>query len=128
MILAAGLLWFAVMFGLGFLLGPVRILVLEPRFGATLAVLIEAVPMIAAMVVLAPWVARLFELPPTARARLGMGGAGLLLLLVADTLLGWLLFGRGLDALLDRPATWDGRVYLLLLLLFLVMPWLRRHA
>jgi hypothetical protein len=126
--LVAGVLWFAVMFGLGFLLGPVRIFLLEPRFGATAAVLIEAVPMVAAMVLLAPWVARLFELPPTAPARLGMGAAGLVLLLTADTLLGWLLFGRGPATLLDRPATWDGRVYLAMLLLFLVMPWLRRRA
>lgn len=126
--IGAGVLWFVVMFGLGFLLGPVRILLLEPRLGATGAVLVEAVPMVAAMALLAPWVARLFGVPPTARARLGMGAIGLVLLLAADTLLGWLLFGRGIEALLARPSTWDGRVYLVMLLLFLLMPWLRRRA
>jgi hypothetical protein len=127
-VIGAGILWFVVMFGLGFLLGPLRILVLEPRLGPTGAVLVEAVPMVVAMVLLAPWVARLFDLPPDAGARLGMGGIGLVVLLVADTLLGWLLFGRGIDALLARPATWDGRVYLVMLLLFFLMPWLRRRA
>ncbi len=124
--IGAGVLYFVVMFGLGFLLGPVRIFLLEPRLGPTGAVLVEAVPMLGAMWAAAPWVARLFALPATAAARLGMGAVGLGLLLLADTLLGWLLFGRGLGALLDRPQSWDGRVYLALLLLFFLMPWLRR--
>jgi hypothetical protein len=128
MILGAGALWFAVMFGLGFLLGPLRILLLEPWLGATGAVLVEAVPMIVAMLLVAPWVARLFGVPPSAAARLGMGAVGLVLLLAADTLLGWLLFGRGIEALLARAETWDGRVYLALLLLFFLMPLLRRRA
>lgn len=128
MIVAAGVLWFVVMFGLGFLLGPIRIFLLEPRLGATGAVLVEAVPMIALMWVLAPWVARLFAVPPTPRARLAMGGIGLLLLVIADTLLGWLLFNRGIESLLDRPRTPDGQVYLLMLLVFLLMPFLRRRG
>lgn len=128
MIIAAGILWFVVMFGLGFLLGPIRILLLEPQLGATGAVLVEAVPMTAAMILLAPWLARLFAVPPTPGARLGMGGIGLVLLLVADTLLGQLLFNRGIETLLDRPRTWDGRVYLLMLLIFFLMPYLRRRA
>jgi len=127
-VIGAGLLWFAVMFALGFLLGPFRILVLEPRLGPTGAVLVEAVPMVVAMALLAPWAARLFDLPPTPGARLGMGGIGLVLLLLADTLLGRLLFGRGIEALLARPATWDGRIYLGMLVLFALMPWLRRRA
>jgi hypothetical protein len=76
----------------------------------------------------APRAARLFALPATASARLGMGAVGLALPLLADTLLGWLLFGRGVEALLDPPQSWDGRLYLALLLLFLLMPWLRRGA
>jgi hypothetical protein len=126
--IAAGALYFAVMFSLGFLLGPVRIFLLEPRLGPTGAVLAEAVPMLAAMRAVAPWAARLFALPARASARLGMGAVGLALLLLADTLLGWLLFGRGVEALLDPPQSWDGRLYLALLLLFLLMPWLRRGA
>lgn len=126
--IGAGALYFAVMFGLGFLLGPVRIFLLEPALGPAGAVLVEAVPMILAMVLAAPWAARVFALPAGAAARLGMGAVGLVLLLLADTALGWLLFGRGIEALLARPGTWDGRVYLALLLLFLLMPWLRRGA
>lgn len=126
--IGAGAFYFLVMFGLGFLLGPVRIFLLEPHLGPTGAVLVEAVPMILAMVLAAPWAARLFALPATPAARFGMGGIGLALLLLADTLLGWLLFGRGLAALLARPESWDGRVYLALLLLFFLMPWLRRAA
>ncbi|MGG5810127.1 hypothetical protein [Falsiroseomonas sp. CW058] len=128
MILGAGALWFAVMFGLGFLLGPVRILLLEPRLGPTLAVLVEAVPMTAAMVLLAPWVARLFGVPPAPGPRLLMGAVGLVLLVLAETLLGMLLFGRGPGFWLERPRSPDGRIYLGLLALFFLMPLLRRGA
>jgi hypothetical protein len=125
---AAGALWFAVMFGLGFLLGPIRIFLLEPRLGAAGAVAVEAVPMLAGMVLLAPWVARLFDLPPTPRARLAMGGVGLVLLLLAETALDALLRGRGPGFWLERAETADGLIYLALLAAFALMPLLRRGA
>jgi len=36
-VVGAGLLYFALTFGAGFLLGPIRILVLEPRVGVRAA-------------------------------------------------------------------------------------------
>lgn len=128
MTLAAGAAWFAVMFGLGFLLGPIRILILEPRFGPTLAVLIEAVPMIAAMVFLAPRIARRLAVPPTAGARLAMGGIGLILLVLAETSLDAILRGRGPEFWIERTRTPDGLIYLALLALFALMPYFRRSA
>ena len=128
MAVTAGAAWFAAMFALGFLLGPVRILLLEPRLGATGAVLVEAVPMLAAMWWLAPRVARLFAVPPDIGARLLMGGAGLALLVAAETVLAALLRGRGPGFWLERPRTPDGLVYLGLLAVFFLMPLLRRRA
>jgi hypothetical protein len=126
--LAAGALWFAAMFGLGFLLGPIRVTLLEPRLGPTLAVLIEAVPMIAAMILLAPRIARRLAVPRTADARLVMGGIGLLLLVLAETTLDALLRGRGPDLWVERTRTPDGLIYFGLLALFALMPYLRRSA
>jgi hypothetical protein len=126
MIAAAGAAWFAVMFALGFLLGPLREVVLAPRFGPVVAILIEAVPMVAAMVLLAPWVARRFRVPRDAGSRLVMGGLGLLLLVAAETGLDALLRGRVMWA--ERFTTPDGLIGLALLLLFGVMPLLRRKA
>jgi len=122
---AAGALYFAVLFGLGCLLGPVRELLLTPRFGSTLAAAIEAVPMLAGMALAAPWAARLLEVPPTIGARLRMGGMGLVLLVLAETALDWLLRGRGLW--LERTRTPAGWIGLRLLAAFAAMPLLRRR-
>jgi hypothetical protein len=53
--LAAAARYLALVFGLGFVLGPVRVMWLEPRLGAAGAVLLEAVPMLAAMFLAARW-------------------------------------------------------------------------
>ncbi|WP_052214642.1 hypothetical protein [Belnapia sp. F-4-1] len=122
--LRAGTAYAVAMFGLGALLGPLRELVLAPRFGATAAAALEAVPMLLGMAVLAPGLARHLEVPPALPARLGMGGAGLVLLVLAETALDWLV--RGQSLWLERvrsPAGWIG---LGLLAGFALMPALRR--
>jgi hypothetical protein len=123
---AAGCLYFAVMFSLGFLLGPLRILVMEPLVGPALAVLAEAVPMVAAMYVVAPWAARLGGTPPDAAPRLIMGLVALALLVLAETVAAALLFGR-----MDwgaRLRTTEGLIGYGLMLLYTLMPLLRRRA
>ena len=126
--LRAGAAYAGVMFGLGALLGPLRELALAPRLGATAAAAVEAAPMLLGMAVLAPRLARRLGVPPALPAlpaRLAMGAAGLLLLIVAETALDWLVWGRGLW--LDRmrsPAGWIG---LGLLAAFAAMPALRRR-
>ena len=124
----AGALWFAMMFALGFLLGPIRIFVLEPAFGATPAVLAESLPMLAVMILLVPWVARICAVPAKIGARLRMGGTGLVLLLLAETAMAALLRGQGIGFWLVRAQTPDGWVYFTLLAAFALIPLLRRHA
>ncbi|CAA9245374.1 MAG: hypothetical protein AVDCRST_MAG27-1755 [uncultured Craurococcus sp.] len=122
--LRAGAAYAAAMFGLGAVLGPVRELAVAPRLGATAAAALEAVPMLVGMAVLAPWIARRLEVPPARPARLGMGGAGLALLVLAETALDWLV--RGQSLWLERmrsPAGWIG---LGLLAAFALMPAARR--
>jgi hypothetical protein len=41
-ILKAGILYFALVFGAGFVLGTIRVLLVMPRFGARMAELMEA--------------------------------------------------------------------------------------
>jgi hypothetical protein len=120
--MAAGAVYFAVMFALGFLLGPVRELLLAPRFGAAAAAAIEAVPMLVDMAFVAPWAARLLQVPPATAARLWMGATGLVL---AESALDWLLRGRGLW--LERTRTPAGWIGLGLLAAFAAMPLLRRR-
>src|SRR5712691_1443255 len=93
--LKAGVLYFAVVFGAGFALGPIRILWVVPRLGARMAELLEAPIMFVVMIVAVRWPIRKFDIPLTISKRLGMGAIGLSLMLVAEfTLVLWL---RGLS-------------------------------
>jgi hypothetical protein len=71
--LKAGLLYFTLVFGAGFVLGPIRILWLVPRVGPRTAELMEAPIMLAVIIFAARWVVRRLALPPTPSQRLGMG-------------------------------------------------------
>jgi hypothetical protein len=124
--IAAGLLYFAALFALGFLLGGLRTLLLEPRLGPAAAVALEAVPMLAAMHVVAPWAARVGGVPRRALPLLGMGLFALLLLIAAESALDLLLRGRLLW--LERGVTPAGWIGLGLMLAFALMPMLRRGA
>jgi hypothetical protein len=105
----AGLLYFALVFALGFVLGTVRTLaVADAPGGARLAgVLLELPFMLAASWFLSGFVVRRCGVAPTLGARAIMGGIALALLLVAEALLGTLLFGRSLHghlALYGEPS------------------------
>jgi hypothetical protein len=79
----AGVLYFALVFGAGFVLGPIRILWIIPRFGTRIAELMEAPIMFVVIIVAARWVVRHLDVPYALPIRLGMGCIALGLLLVA---------------------------------------------
>ena len=87
-ILVAALLYFAIVFGIGFLLGPVRVLMLEPTVGRTVAVLCEAPLLLTAMILAARWLPQKLQLPMTATALATMGIGALILQLLADLAVG----------------------------------------
>lgn len=121
-IIKAGVLYFALVFGTGFMLGPVRILWIAPRLGARTAELLEAPVMLAVAVVAARWIIRWLGVPQSTAIRLGMGSIALSLMLLAEfTLVLWL---RGLS-IRQYSATRDpiaGTVYYITLGAFAVMP------
>ena len=57
----AAVLYFLLVFGVGFLLGPIRVLFLEPRLGPVAAVLCEAPLLLLAIYLAARWVPRLWR-------------------------------------------------------------------
>ncbi len=121
-ILKAGVLYFAFVFGAGFVLGTVRTLWVVPRVGTRLAELMEAPIMLVVTILAARWIARHLAIPYVPSARLGMGGIGLSLLLVAE--FGLVLWLRGIS-IREYLATRDpvsGAVYYILLGMFAVMP------
>lgn len=124
LIAKGGALYFALVFGAGFLLGPIRLEFVAPRLGARMAELIEAPIMFVVILASARWVARRLAVPFAAGVRLGIGCLALGLMLSAEcTLVIWL---RG-QSIGDYLATRDpvsGTVYYVMLGVFGAMPFL----
>jgi hypothetical protein len=123
-ILKAALVYFMIVFAVGFLCGPIRVSWLEPNFGATAAVLLELPILVMAMIFSARFVPRKLQLAPRAGAHLGMGFAALALVLMADFCVGLFLRQQSpgeIAAYFLAPA---GRIYSGALLGFALMPWL----
>ncbi len=93
--LAAGLYYFAIVFGAGFLLGVVRVAWVAPALGDRAAELAEMPLMFLVIVLAARWVVVRFRLPPALWPRLGVGLVALALLLLAE--FGLVLPLRGLS-------------------------------
>ena len=90
-LLKAGAVYFVLVFGAGFVLGPIRILWLVPRVGERTAELMEAPIMLVVIVLAARWIARRLAWPPTPLRLLGVGFVALGLLLVVEfTVVLWL--------------------------------------
>jgi hypothetical protein len=121
-ILKAGLLYFALVFGAGFVLGTIRTLWIVPRLGTRVAELMETPIMLVITILAARWTVLRLAVPSTPSARLGMGFVALGLLLLAEfTLVLWL---RGMS-IREYFASRDpiaGTVYYVMLTVFAVMP------
>jgi hypothetical protein len=119
---AAGAVYFAVVFAIGFLLGAMRVLIVVPRTGVRAAELAEAPLMLLATVLAARLVVRRFAIPPMIVTRLVTGFVALALLLLAE--LTMVVVARH-ESLSDYVASRDGvsgSVYVALLCLFALMP------
>jgi hypothetical protein len=112
-------LYFALVFGAGFVLGPIRVLWLVPRVGVRTAELMELPLMLLAVFFAARWVTRRFPAAPAVRT----GFAALALLLTAEIALGMALTGASLaQVLFDRDPV-SGTAYYMALAAFAAMPW-----
>jgi len=121
-VVTSGALYFALVFGAGFVLGPIRILWAVPRFGTRAAELMEMPIMLAVIVAAARWIVRRSGVPSTVASRLGMGCLALGLLLAAEFTLVLRLRGMSYaDYLADRDPV-SGTVYYLVLGVFALMP------
>ncbi len=116
------LVYFACAFGLGFVLGAIRVPWLVPRVGERAAELIETPIMWAGLFFIARWLIRRYPAPRRLH-HLGSGVLALALMIAIEfTVVLWL---RGLT-LLDYVETRDpiaGWVYVVSLGLFAVLPW-----
>ena len=94
--LKAGTAYFACVFAVGFVLGPVREYWVIPRLGRVLAILSESVVMLGVSVFFAQRILRRFAIPKGARTRLAAGVIAFGLLQIAEALLAFWLRGQNL--------------------------------
>jgi hypothetical protein len=127
-ILAAATLYFLIVFGVGFLLGPIRVFWLEPRIGPLAAVACETPFLLAATVIAARAAPRVARLEPRASALLAVGMVALVIQQIADLTVGLTLRGISIAGQLARFATPEGAIYAVLLILFAIMPALRNPS
>lgn len=118
----AGMAYFALVFGAGFILGAIRTLVVVPHLGARPAELLEMPIMFLVVVMAARFVVGRFQLPPSARSRLSTGLLALALLLAAEFALVVLLQDQSLAQYLASRDPVSGSVYLAMLGLYAAMP------
>ena len=118
----AGTMYFALVFGAGFVLGAIRVTLLVPRLGERAAELIEMPFMFVVVLVSARFITNRFNLPANTLARLGAGFLALGLLVTAEILLAVALQDRTLGDYVTSRDPVSGMVYLVMLLLFAVMP------
>jgi hypothetical protein len=121
-IVHAGILYVAVVFGTGFVLGLIRVFWVVPRFSERTAELMEMPIMLMVMLVAAQWIVRRLDVPSTWSSRLGMGGVALGILLAAEWVLGLWLRGLSIGAYVASRDPVSGTVYLLMLWVFALMP------
>ena len=121
-VLKADILYFALVFGAGFVLGPIRVFWAVPRFGVRMAELMEAPIMFAVIIIAARTIVRHLVVPPAPSSRLGIGLIALGLLVAAESILGYLLCGLSITELITSRDPVSGLVYYALLGVFAVMP------
>ena len=123
-ILKAAVVYFALVFGAGFVLGPIRILFIVPRFGVRLAELMEFPVMLVVIVLTSRWLVRKFQLAVHAWL---VGFLALALMIAFEfTLVLWLR-GLSLSEYFRERDPVAGAVYYLMLLVFAAMPFFMAH-
>jgi len=128
-ILKPGLLYFAIVFGAGFILGPIRILLVIPRVGVRVAELMEAPIMFMVIIAASRWIVRWFPESSNLSNRLAIGFVALLLMLGMEISLARVMQGISVREYIAARDPVSGSVYCALLAVFAVMPavW-RNHA
>lgn len=130
-LIAAAASYFLIVFGVGFVFGPVRVFWLEPWLGEAAATICEAPFLLCAMLLAARWLPRALVLRPNIASLAIVGVGALLLQQFADFAVGAVLRGITPAQQLAHLSTPAGFIYVTLLLAFVAMPvlanWPRRQ-
>ena len=124
-----GAVYFSLVFSVGFILGVIRTLWVVPRVGETAAELMEAPLMLTAIYFGARFVTQRFEASRSVDY-LYSGVVALVLMLTVEFSVVLALQGKSIAEYLAEREPVAGAVYVVMLMIFAVMPWLvsRRRA
>jgi hypothetical protein len=122
--ISAIILYFLIVFGVGFCVGPVRVLLLEPLIGPVAAVSMEMPVLLAAMFLAAKWVPKQVGMIGSPRSYVLMGVGALVLQQVADFAVGITIRGMTASQIFATYMTVQGAIYGLSLIAFAAMPWI----
>jgi len=118
-----GAVYFALVFGVGFLLGIVRVLLLEPHLGERWAELAEMPMMLVAIFLSARFVVQRF--PASRRVSYLLSGAvALSLLLLMEFSIVLAIRGLTITQYFAERDPVSGSAYALMLVIFAIMPWI----
>jgi len=120
--LKPAVLYFVLVLGTGFVLGTIRVPFLVPRLGERYAELLEMPFVFCAIVLAARHVVRRFDIPSRLSVRLQVGFAALAMSVLAELLLAAALQDRSIAQYIASRDPVSGSVYLVMLLLFALMP------
>ena len=121
----AGFVYFAIVLGSGFILGAFRVPIVVPRIGERWAELAEMPIMAAVIFFAAGYILRRFPQVRTPARSLSSGFLALLLTAAAEVGLATLLQNQTLGDFISSRDKISGAAYIVLLLVFAVMPRLR---
>ena len=121
-VVRAGLLYFALAFGAGFVLGTLRTILLVPRVGDRTAELLELPVMLGVCWLAARWVTARQAVPPRPAPRLAMGAIAGALLLAAEFALVLPLRGLTIEEYFATRDPVAGAAYYLAVAIMVLMP------
>lgn len=123
-ILKAGVLYFVVVFAVGFVLGTIRTLWVVPSLGVRTAELMESPLMFVASIFAARWVVRHQRIPAGWGIRLAFGGIALALMLSAEFSVVLWVQGMTIRRYFETRDPVSGTVYFITLVAFALIPML----
>lgn len=126
-VIKAAAFYFAVVFGAGFILGPLRVFFLVPEVGTRIAELIEMPFMLAVIILAAQWATRRFELPQGGSAPVFTGLIALVLMLLAEFSVVLKIQGLTISDYLSGRDPVSGTVYYIMLGVFAAMPYILKN-
>ena len=116
-----GAVYAIIVFLIGFILGTIRVLLLAPRLGETIAVIVEAPVILAASWFVCRWCVDRLEVRRTVSARSLMGLVAFLVLMSVEVGMG-AMFGRSLVDQLDSYGYSPGAIGLAVQVIFAMFP------